>query len=352
MVTEQEVLAALSKVTDPELHRDVVSLGMIKDMKVQGNGTVDFTLELTTPACPLSEEIKDNVRRAAESVKGVNSVSMKVTARVQPGKFATSDDLLPGVKNVIAVASGKGGVGKTTVAVNMAVALAMAGAKVGILDADIYGPTVPLMLHVEERPALEGNKIRPPIALGVKVISLGFFYNDSTPLIWRGPMVAAAVKQFLTDVDWGELDYLVVDLPPGTGDASLTLAQTIPLSGVVIVTTPQDAALSVATKALAMFKKLNVPIIGIIENMSGFVCPHCGKMTEVFGRGGARKASEAFRENYIGEIPLDVDIRVRSDMGTPVVVAYPNSPSAKAFNHLARVAAGKVSVLTHPKAPS
>jgi ATP-binding protein involved in chromosome partitioning len=274
LVSNEQVLDALRGVNDPELHRDVVSLGMIQDLKTDG-GTVSFTFNLTTPACPLRAELEASVRSALRALPGVKEVKMKTSAHIPATRLPDQAEVMKGVKNIIAVASGKGGVGKSTVAVNLAVSLAAAGARVGLLDADIYGPTVPVMMGVKERPGAVGNMMVPPAAHGVKVISLGFFYKDDTPLVWRGPMVAGAVKQLLTQVEWGDLDYLIVDLPPGTGDASLTLAQTVPLGGVVIVTTPQEASLNIATKSLAMFRKLNVPILGIVENMSYFSCPHC-----------------------------------------------------------------------------
>jgi ATP-binding protein involved in chromosome partitioning len=251
------------------------------------------------------------------------------------------------VKNIIAVASGKGGVGKTTIAVNLAVTLASAGAKVGLLDADIYGPSVPVMMGVRERPGAVGNMMVPPAAYGVKVISLGFFYKDDTPLVWRGPMVAGAVKQLLTQVEWGDLDYLIVDLPPGTGDASLTLSQTVPLGGVVVVTTPQEASLNIATKALAMFRKLNVPILGIVENMSYFACPHCGEKTYIFSEGGGKKAAKALDVQFLGEIPLFPSIREHSDLGTPISAAAPKSPESAVFKDIAFKVAGMVSIVAY-----
>lgn len=347
LITESEVMGALRKVQDPELHRDIVSIGMIKDIVIRDEGKVAFTLELTTPACPFNEQIEAEARSAVTTLGGVKEVEMKVTSRVMSGKMGVQQDLLPGVKNVIAVASGKGGVGKSTVSVNLAASLAQSGAKVGVLDADIYGPNIPIMLGVEGKPTAEEktNRINPPTSLGIKVMSLAFFYADDTALIWRGPMVAGAIKQFLTDVNWGDLDYLIVDLPPGTGDASLTLTQTIPLSGVVIVTTPQHAALGIATKALAMFKKLNVPIIGIVENMSYFICSHCNGRTEIFDHGGGQSASKRLDVPFLGEIPIDPEIRVRTDMGQPIVIGFPGSPSAKAFRNISQLVAGRVSVL-------
>jgi ATP-binding protein involved in chromosome partitioning len=344
----EDILKALSEVTDPELGKDVVSLRMIDDLAIK-DGFVSLTLRLTTPACPLQKSMEEEVRRTVAKLPGVKGVRIKVSSTV----FATRDpkkgEMLERVKNVIAVASGKGGVGKSTVAVNLAVALAATGAKVGILDADIYGPNVPHMMGVKGNAEVRENVVVPPVAFGVKVASLGFFYRDETPLIWRGPLVAGAVRQLLTQVDWGELDYLVVDLPPSTGDAPLTLAQTVPLGGVVIVTTPQEAALSIAAKALAMFRRLDVPILGIVENMSFFVCPRCGEKTYVFSTGGGRRVAAQLDADFLGEIPLDVLVREQSDLGTPVVIAQPDSFQARVFKEFAFKVAGMVSIVAFSK---
>ena len=304
MVSVDQVLSSLKQVVDPELHKDIVSMGMIKDLTIS-NGKVGFTLELTTPACPFNSDIEQEVRNTIAGL-GVTDLDLKITARVMEGRAVSMDELLPGVKNIIAVASGKGGVGKSTVSVNLALSLSKTGAKVGLLDADIYGPSVPLMLGLKDAPAVIDNKIQPAISQAVKVISMGFFYEQSQQAgIYRGPIVSGIVKQFLTDVNWGELDYLIVDLPPGTGDAPLTLAQTIPITGILIVTTPQDIAMNVATKAVGMFNKLNVPIVGVIENMSYLQCPNCNKRIDIFGTGGGQKIAEKFQIPFIGEIPLD-----------------------------------------------
>jgi len=350
LVSEREVLQALRGVVDPELGVDVVSLGMIKEVRVDEVGNVSFTLELTTPACPLREELTKMAREAVSKIPGVKGVNIKVSAKVK-SSIPSKGTSMPGVKNVFAVASGKGGVGKSTVAVNIALALAGMGASVGLLDADIYGPTIPKMLEVlrSPRPAGEDKIVPAESHLGVKVMSLGLLVPEEAPVIWRGPLVSKAVSQMLSDVEWGELDYLVVDLPPGTGDASLTLAQTIPLTGVVIVTTPQDAALRIAVKALNMFRKLNVKIIGIVENMSYFVCPNCGKRTDIFGHGGAAEACQRLEVTFLGEIPLTPEIRVHGDSGKPVVLAEPNSPAAKAFKEIASKIAGRISVLAARK---
>jgi len=344
MVTVDQVLSSLKKVVDPELHKDIVSMGMIKDLSIN-DSKVAFTLELTTPACPFNSDIERDVRAAMAGL-GVKDFNMRVTARVMEGRALSMDELLPGVKNIVAVASGKGGVGKTTVSVNLALALARTGAKVGLLDADIYGPSVPLMLGLKASPEVLNNKIQPPVVEGIKVISMGFFYEQSQQAgIYRGPIVSGIVKQFLTDVNWGELDYLIIDLPPGTGDAPLTIAQTIPITGILIVTTPQDVAMNVAVKAIGMFNKLNVPIIGVVENMSYLQCPHCSEKVYLFGQGGGKKISEDFKIPYIGEIPLHPKIREGSDTGKPSVITEPDSVQSLAFTKAARVIAGRISII-------
>jgi ATP-binding protein involved in chromosome partitioning len=344
MVTVDQVLSSLKKVVDPELHKDIVSMGMIKDLVITDD-KVSFTLELTTPACPFNDDIEQDVRTAISSI-GVKDLDLRITARVMEGRAISMDELIPDVKNIIAVASGKGGVGKTTIAVNLALALARSGAKTGLLDADVYGPSVPLMLGAEEAPQVLNNKIQPPTVEGIKVISMGFFYEQSQQAgIYRGPIVSGIVKQFLTDVQWGSLDYLIIDLPPGTGDAPLTMAQTIPVTGIIIVTTPQDVAMNVAVKALGMFSKLNVPIVGVIENMSYFQCPHCSERINIFGEGGGRKISEKFDIPFLGEIPLSPQIMEGSDKGKPVIISDPNSIQANALRKMASITAGRISVI-------
>ena len=344
MVTVEQVMSSLRKVVDPELHKDIVSMGMVKDLAIT-DGKVSFTLELTTPACPFNSDIEQDVRAAIAGI-GVQNLDLKVTARVMEGRAISMDELIPDVKNIIAIASGKGGVGKTTIAVNLALALARSGAKVGLLDADVYGPSVPLMLGAEEEPQVLNNKIQPPNVEGIKVISMGFFYEQSQQAgIYRGPIVSGIVKQFLTDVEWGSLDYLIIDLPPGTGDAPLTMAQTIPVTGIIIVTTPQDIAMNVAVKALGMFSKLNVPIVGVIENMSYLECPHCNEHINIFGRGGGQKISEKFDIPFLGEIPLFPQIMEGSDKGKPVIISDPDSIQANALRKMAKVTAGRISVI-------
>jgi len=346
--TSEDVMKALSLVKDPELGRDLVTLRMVEDVVVNG-GKVTFTLNLTTPACPLRSRLEEAAKDAVKGIPGVTEVQMKTGSVVFATRDASQGEVLKGVKNVIAVASGKGGVGKSTVSVNLAVALAASGAKVGILDADVYGPNIPHMIGMKNEPEVRGNRIIPPMIHGVKVASMGFFYKDETPVIWRGPLVAGAVKQLLTQVDWGELDYLVCDMPPGTGDASLTLAQTVPLGGIVIVTTPQEAALSIAAKALAMFRRLDVPILGVIENMSYFVCPHCGEKSYIFSKGGGRKIASEQNVEFLGEIPLVTAVREQTDAGIPIIIAKPGSPEAIMFRDFAYKVAGMVSIMAFAK---
>ena len=348
MPLEKDVLSALAGVKDPELGKDVVTLHMVEGVKVEG-GKVTFTLNLTTPACPLRTRLEESAKAAVAGLPGVKEVEMKTGSVVAATRDYAGSEMLKGVKNIIAVASGKGGVGKSTIAVNLAVALAESGAKVGVLDADVYGPNIPLMMGIKSAPEVRDDRIVPPLAHGVKVASLGFFYNEETPVIWRGPLVAGAVRQLLTQVDWGELDYLVCDMPPGTGDASLTLAQTVPLGGIIIVTTPQDAALNIAAKALAMFKRLNVPILGVVENMSYFVCPHCGEKTNIFSSGGGRRIAKERDVEFLGEIPIGIAVREQSDMGVPVVSARPDSPEALVYKELAFRVAGMVSIVAFTK---
>lgn len=344
MVTVDQVLTSLKKVIDPELHKDIVSMGMIKEMTIN-NDKISFTLELTTPACPFNSEIEQDVRNVISDL-GVKDLDLKVTARVMEGRAISLDELLPGVKNIIAVASGKGGVGKTTVSVNLSIALAKTGAKVGLLDADIYGPSVPLMLGLKDSPQVVDGKIQPPVSEGVKIISMGFFYEQSQQAgIYRGPIISGIIKQFLTDVNWGEIDYLIIDLPPGTGDAPLTIAQTIPITGILVVTTPQEVAMNVAVKAIGMFNKLNVPIIGVIENMSYLECPHCHSNIHIFGKGAGQKISDQFKIPYIGDIPLHPQIMHGSDIGKPVIISDPESSQTKSFLKISKLVAGRVSVL-------
>lgn len=338
MVDHDSVMQALSGVTDPELRRDIVSLGMVRDLQVDG-GKVRFRLVLTTPACPLKEQIENDVRAALDALPGVEELEIEWDAEVR-GQAAREGAPAPidGIKNVIAIASNKGGVGKSTVAVNLAVALARAGAAVGILDADITGPNLPTMLGLEAGGMADGKEgLHTLEAFGVKAVSLGFVLPKGTPVIWRGPMIGSGVRQLLHDVDWGELDYLIVDLPPGTSDASMSMAQEAAIAGVVIVSTPQKVAVEDATKAVGMFDRLGVPIFGIVENMT----------SEVFGRGGAAAAAEELGVEFLGEIPLVASIREGADNGNPIVASDPDCAEARAFSNLAEQVAARCSVLQY-----
>jgi ATP-binding protein involved in chromosome partitioning len=342
-LSESAILDALRHVQEPELGRDIVSLDMVKSIAIDGS-RVAFTIELTTPACPLKDEIETNARKAIHDL-GATEVDVTWGAMVRRAAPRQAEQLLPNVKNVIAVASGKGGVGKSTVSVNLAVALAQAGAAVGLLDADITGPNIPMMLGVDGQPkASPNNKITPLERHGVKCISIQFFVPEGQPIVWRGPLVGGAIQQFLRDVDWGELDYLVVDLPPGTSDAQLTLAQSVPLGGAVLVTTPQEVALSDVGKALAMFKRLSVPILGLVENMTAFACPHCGELTEIFGRGGGERFCQTHGLDFLGGIPLDITVRQGGDVGVPAVAQREPGPAARAMTAVAGAVAARMSV--------
>ena len=346
MVGIDQVLEKLSTVIDPDLKQDIVSMGMIKDLELD-DGNLKFTLELTTPACPFNVEIEEDVRKAIDQLSGLKNFDMNVTAKVMEGRSLDEDTGMATVKNIIGVASGKGGVGKSTVSLNLALALSQTGAKVGLLDADIYGPSIPLMLGMKDGyMEVEDNKLQPAQANGLKVVSFGFFAEQShQAAIYRGPIISGILKQFLVDTNWSDLDYLIVDLPPGTGDIPLTLAQTIPITGILVVTTPQDVASNVAVKAIGMFEKLNVPIIGVLENMSHFVCPNCNDRHYIFGNGGAKKISEQFKMPFLGEIPLNSGIMSGSDLGKPIMITNPDSPSAEAFRVSAKNIAAQCSIL-------
>ncbi len=347
MATVEEVLEALSQVQDPELHKDLVTLKMVKDVRVDG-AAVSATIELTTPACPLKNKIREDAAAAIRRVAGVESVTIDFTSRVRAQQ---GPQAIAGVKHVIAVGSGKGGVGKSTVAANLALALAETGAKVGLLDADIYGPSIPLMLGVQgQQPLGDGTALSPIEAHGLAVMSIGFLLPSAEePVIWRGPMLGGVLNQFLRDVSWGELDYLLVDLPPGTGDIPLSLVQSIPLSGAVIVITPQQVASAIGLKTLRMFQadRIEVPVLGIIENMSSFECPHCHVKTDIFDEGGGAFLAEREGVPFLGSLPLSEGIRQGSDKGVPVVVSDPESDAAARFRAIAGALAGQVSVSAH-----
>jgi ATP-binding protein involved in chromosome partitioning len=340
-ITESTVLSALSKVQEPELHKDLVTLNMIRDVAISG-GQVSFTIVLTTPACPLRNRIESEARQAVMALPGVSKVEVKMDANVPGDGRARGLMQLP-IRNAIAVASGKGGVGKSTVAVNVAVVLAQSGARVGLLDADIYGPNVPTMMGVLSLPPASSDKLAPAESYGVKLMSIGFLVKPNQPLIWRGPMLHSAIRQFLSDVAWGELDYLVIDLPPGTGDAALSLAQSMPLSGGVIVTLPQQVSLDDARRGLEMFRQLDVPIFGVVENMSYLELPD-GTRMDIFGTGGGERLAEEAGVPFIGAIPMDPAVRTGGDEGIPVVVSQPDSPVARALRHVAEDLAARISV--------
>ncbi len=348
MVGIDQVVEKLGTVIDPDLKKDIVSMGMIKDIELD-SGKLQFTLELTTPACPFNEDIENDVRKAISELDGITKFDLKVTAKVMEGRSLEDDSTMSTVKNIIGVASGKGGVGKSTVSLNIALALSRTGAKVGLLDADIYGPSIPLMLGIKEaymQVDEEKHKLQPTKSNGIEVVSFGFFgEQDHQAAIYRGPIISGILRQFLVDTDWSDLDYLIVDLPPGTGDIPLTLAQTIPLTGILVVTTPQAVASSVAVKALGMFSKLNVPILGIIENMSLFECTKCGEPHRIFGTGGAERISKEFDIPVLGDIPLNFGIMDGSDTGKPIMLANPNSPSSLAFEVAAKNIAAQCSIV-------
>lgn len=339
-----DVLAALSTVNDPELHASIVRLGMVKELRVE-DGVVSLQVELTTPACPLKDRIEGDIRAALEPL-GIRDLRLEWGANVRATTPREGQKPVEGVRNIIAVASNKGGVGKSTVASNLAVALAKAGARVGLIDADITGPNLPTMFGLPQGlQAQSSDGLRPIERYGVKLVSIGFLLPKGTPVVWRGPMIGSAVRQLLHDVPWGELDYLVIDLPPGTSDASMSMAQDAPVAGVVIVSTPQDVSLEDAMKAVAMFEKLNVPVFGMVENMSYFVAPDTGTVYDIFGHGGARRAAEELGIDFLGEIPIEPAVREGSDRGVPVVYGAPESASAKAIESLAGSVAARLSVL-------
>jgi len=344
MATEADILKALSTIIDPDFKKDIVSLGFVKDVSIDG-GNVGFTIELTTPACPVKEEFRRQAEEAVLALAGVDNVNVNMTAKVAAATQTKQG--IPGVANIIAVASGKGGVGKSTTAVNLAVAMAQTGAKVGLLDADIYGPSIPRMMGLADSQPMvnsQTKQIAPLENYGVRTISIGYFIEESKAMVWRGPMVSGALNQLLNDVEWNDLDYLFVDMPPGTGDAQLTLTQKVPVTGAVLVTTPQDIALLDCRKGIEMFRKAHVPALGIVENMSQFICPHCGKASAIFAEGGAERLSQEYKTEVLTHIPLDIKIREKADEGTPIVAAFPDSEQAKLYKTLAGDVARKISI--------
>ncbi|MER3429891.1 MAG: chromosome partitioning protein [Blastocatellia bacterium] len=343
-ISEEEILRSLSGIIDPDLKKNIVELGFVRDLEVKGD-QVSFRIVLTTPACPVKEEMRAAAVDAVKKIEGVSGVSVTMDAEVPQGRGIKNNVAIPGVRNIVAISSGKGGVGKSTVAVNLAIALALDGAAVGIMDADVYGPNVPLMLGVGiGQPEVENGKLRPLEAHGVKMISMAVLVPPDKPMILRGPMLHGVVRQFLTDVNWGELDYLIVDMPPGTGDVQLSLAQLVPVQGAVLVTTPQEVSLSDVRRAVRMFETVNVPILGVIENMSYFIAPDTGNRYEIFGKGGGEKLCREYDLRMLGEVPLGMEVREGGDRGIPVVIASPESPQAKAFRKAAEEVARQISI--------
>jgi ATP-binding protein involved in chromosome partitioning len=350
MPTQEQILDALKQVKFPGLSRDIVSFGFVHDVRIDG-GNVSFTIRFQTENAAAGQQIARDAEAAARKVEGVSDVkvSVDIAARAAGPAMGSAGQrgILEGVKYKIAVASGKGGVGKSTVSTNLALSLRALGYSVGLLDADIYGPSQQMMLGIEGRPQIDESdeKIIPMENHGIKTMSLGLITDPDTPVIWRGPMVMKALDQFLTDVKWGALDFMIIDLPPGTGDAQLTLTQKVPLTGAVVVTTPQDVALIDARKGLAMFRKVNVPLLGIIENMSYFICRHCGEREEIFGHGGGRRTADMLGVPFLGEVPIDPKVVVGGDSGEPIVVLEPDSPAAAAFREVARLIVQQVTAV-------
>src|SRR5712691_9436419 len=343
-VTEQLVFDALRQIKDPDLHKDIVTLGFIKDLKIDG-GNVSFRIVLTTPACPVKAEMESAAQDLVRALPGVTPVSVTMDAEVPKGRGLGEKIAVEGVRNIIAVSSGKGGVGKSTVAVNLAVSLALDGARVGVLDADVYGPNVPIMLGASAaRPEVEVNKLIPIEAYGVKLMSMALLQPRDKPMIVRGPILHGLVKQFLSDVRWGELDYLIVDMPPGTGDVQLSLAQLVPVQGAVLVTTPQDVAVADVRRALRMFETVAIPVLGVVENMSYFIAPDTGNRYDIFGEGGGERLANQYGVPFLGSVPMGIEVREGGDRGIPVVVGHPESPQAQAFRKVAEEVARQVSI--------
>jgi ATP-binding protein involved in chromosome partitioning len=350
--TQADVLDVLRAVQDPDLHRDIVSLGFVKDLKIE-SGRVSFTIELTTPACPVKDQLRDQARAAVAGLAGVQTIDIAMTAAV---RAVGSPDIgrapVDNVKNIIAVGAGKGGVGKTTVAVNLAVALARCGSRVGMIDGDIYGPNVPLMLGLQAELTTDGGKIIPAEKYGIQVISMGFLTGDDAAVIWRGPMLHGAIKQFFRDVRWDNLDYLIVDMPPGTGDVALSLSQTVPVAGAIVVTTPQEVSLADSRRAVRMYQKLNIPTLGIIENMSYYACPSCGHEANIFGHDGGARMAQQLDVPFLGRIPIYQAIREGGDSGVPLAIGEPESVAAKAFMTAAERVAAEISIASFARKAS
>jgi ATP-binding protein involved in chromosome partitioning len=350
MLNRDAVLDALRVVVDPDIRRDIVSLGFVKELSLEG-ARVSFTIELTTPACPVKDQLRDQAIAAVSALPGVAAVDVTLTAKVRSASAPeTGKPPLPGVKNVIAVGAGKGGVGKTTVAVNLALALARCGSRVGLLDGDMYGPNVPLMLGLQTQLTTDGKQIVPAEKYGVQVVSVGFLTNDDAPIIWRGPMLHQAIQQFFREVAWKDLDYLIVDMPPGTGDVALSLSQTVPVVGSIVVTTPQQVSLADSRRAIRMYQKLNIPTLGVVENMSYYACPNCHHEADIFGHGGGEGLARDMNIPFLGRLPIYQPIREGGDAGVPLVISESASPAARAFLTVAERTAAQVSIAAHKTA--
>jgi ATP-binding protein involved in chromosome partitioning len=351
VIAEADVLDALRAVRDPDLHKDIVTLKFVKNVKIDG-GAVSFTIELTTPACPVKDQMRDQARAVVAALPGVTRVEVDMTAQVRQAIGADfTKQPIPGVRNIIAVGAGKGGVGKTTVSVNLAIALSQAGSRVGLLDGDIYGPNVPIMLGINTQLTTDGQKIVPAQQYGIQIVSMGFLTNDDSAVIWRGPMLHGVIQQFFREVAWKDVDYLIVDMPPGTGDVALSLSQSVPVAGSVVVTTPQAVSLADTRRAIRMYEKLNVAALGLIENMSHFICPTCQTESDIFGKGGGETLAADMKVPFLGRIPIYEPIRVGGDTGVPIVVGEPKSPPAQAFRRAAEQLAAQISIASYRKAP-
>jgi ATP-binding protein involved in chromosome partitioning len=349
-ISEQQVLDALRVVRDPDLHKDIVALNFVKNVRIDGPN-IAVTIELTTPACPVKDLLRDQAHAAIAALPGVSKVDVTMTAQVRTANRPEQGPraAIEGVRNVIAVGAGKGGVGKTTLSVNLAVALAQRGSRVALLDADVYGPNVPIMLGLKTQLEADGQKIRPAEKYGLQVVSVGFMTQDDAPIIWRGPMLHGAIQQFFRDVKWNDVDYLIVDMPPGTGDVALSLSQTVPVAGAVVVTTPQAVSLSDTTRAIKMYQKLNIPVIGLVENMSHFACTNCGHESDIFGKGGGEQLATDMAVPFLGRVPLYEPVRSGGDTGRPIVLAEPESPAALAIFVAAERIAQQVSIASYGK---